>query len=72
MGLIVWVDWNGDHYILCSSGCLDHYRNWISDPNYPFEKATFVEPGVSFGCTWCGGDLLNGVTWLTPQEEAHG
>ena len=60
--LIIWHDWKGDLYAFCSRQCQRHYKAWLCDPNYPFEKATWTD--VSFGCFWCGGDLSEGVKSL--------
>jgi hypothetical protein len=66
--LIIWRDWKGDLYAFCGRKCQRHYAAWVSDPNYPFEKATWSD--VSFGCWWCGGDLARGVVWLSPEQLA--
>lgn len=60
--IVIWTDWKGDLYAFCNRQCQRHYQAWVSDPDYPLEKATCTD--VSFGCMWCGGDLTEGVKWL--------
>jgi hypothetical protein len=61
--LAIWCDWKGEFYAFCDMTCLRHYGAWVSDPNYLFEKATWTE--TSFGCKWCGGDLMRGTISLS-------
>jgi hypothetical protein len=66
--LVIWTDWKGELYAFCGRGCLRHYKAWVCDPKYPFQKAT--RTNVSFGCIWCGGDLTRGTIWLNDEAPA--
>ena len=49
--LVIWRDWKGEFHAFCGQQCQRHYKAWVADPNYPFEKAASTD--VSFGCLWC-------------------
>ncbi len=66
--LVIWSDWKGELYAFCGRECQRHYEAWLSDPDYPLEKATSTD--ASFGCFWCDGDLTRGTIWLDRESLA--
>ena len=64
--VVIWSDWKGELYAFCGRQCQRHYQAWLSDPDYPFEKATSTD--ATFGCFWCGGDLTRGTVWLDRES----
>ncbi|MCH7577893.1 MAG: hypothetical protein IH822_08895 [Chloroflexi bacterium] len=66
--LVIWRDWKGEFHAFCGRQCQRHYKAWVADPNYPFEKAPSTD--VSFGCLWCGGNVTVGVEWFSEEPLA--